>query len=270
MEGDLIFVNTDPGVTIGLEALKELEDEERLEEMNQQTAWLSAIQSNVIDNNNDDKNNIFKFGKVTEEEHAFAFGKTASAVFRMVMLHAVQIEDTVWPKSKNTTGRNRKALKFVVSKQIQEALQLDKKKVQLYYEKYDQVFPPSLISRKLLTNKEKPVSFHNKMLIFRNYFTDVIIIETTANATMYPPVQLGWEPDEIFCDVRVTCTRKVIKPEDGKYFKNLKELHRGAGQEQAQPMTRTRDEVLALLYPEDEESNSVEDLTTQTQNLSVS
>ena len=249
MEGDLIFVNIDPGFDTALRALRELEKPTRLETKNHQEAWLDVIQSNA---KGDDK--IFKFGGESPPKQALAFGRTASAVFRMVMLRAVGIEEDFWPNlGNNTMRRNKEALRFAVSKQFKnkEALKLvgentNNKTVQLYYEKYDQVFPPTLISGRLSTNKGKNVPFHNKMLIFRNNFEEVIIIETTANATMYPSSDLGWESEREFdSDVKVTCTRKTIMPgEDGEHFKKLKALSPGAGQEQAQPMTRGRGKVL--------------------------
>ena len=257
MEGDLIFVNIDPVFNIALEAVEELGGQGRLEEINRQESWLHAIQSDVDGDDDDGDDNIFKFGEETQRQHALAFGRTASAVFRMVMLHGVQIKKEKWPSlGKNTKKRNREALQFKVSEQFKnkEALQLlgenpTKKTVKQYYEKYDQVFPPSLISRKLLTNKGRNVPFHNKMLIFRNNFGEVIIIETTANARMYPSPKWGWKSKREFdSDVKVTCTRKTIKRDkDGEYFKKLKALPPGAGQEQAQPMTRDRKKVLNQL-----------------------
>ncbi len=259
---DLIFVNIDhPVFNIALKAVEELEGEGRLEEMNQQKAWLKEIKSAA---------NTFTFGgKGSASQQAFHFGSTASAVFRMVMLHAVGIGN-FGPDAKNT------APKFKVLEPFKEFKLFEGKNAAVetrrFWPKYDHVFPRSLIANEVLENQEKSVAFRNTMLIFRNNFTEVIIIETAANATMYPPVKPSSDlysgyPGEIFSDVEVTCTRKKIKA--GKYFEQLKDLYHGAGQEQAKPMTRTGDEVLAPLHPEDEESNNVGNLTARAEKLSV-
>ena len=274
MEGDLIFVNTDPDFNTALRALRELEKATRLETMNHQEAWLDVIQSNV---EGDDK--IFKFGGDLKYpgQHAFAFGRTASAVFRMVMLRAVGIEK-FWPNlGDNTMKRNKEALRFAIyDKQFPNGFKLldggnaNKETAKGYYAKYDQVFPHSLISERLLENEGKNVCFHNTMLIFRNNL-EVIIIETTANATMYPSSDLGWECQREFdSDVKVTCTRKTIMPgEDGEHFKKLKALPPGAGQEQAQPMGRGRDKkkVLKQLRADMAENKKLEELKKDTEHL---
>ena len=110
MEGDLIFVNIDPGYNIALDALADLEKDGRLEITNQQRSWLEAIQSNV-----DGNNNIFTFGgeNARSDEGASAFAETATAVFRMVMLCAVQISEDWWPELRdNVMKRNKNALRF--------------------------------------------------------------------------------------------------------------------------------------------------------------
>ncbi len=90
MDGVFIFVNIDPLFNIPLEVLTELRNQGRLEETNVQRAWLEQ----PVQSNDDDNANKFKFGGQNALDHgcsASAFGRTASAVFRMVMLHAVQI-----------------------------------------------------------------------------------------------------------------------------------------------------------------------------------
>ena len=272
MGEDLIFVNTDPDFNTALRALRELEKATRLETKNHQEAWLDVIQSNV---EGDDK--IFKFGGDLKSpgQHAFAFGRTASAVFRMVMLRAVGIEEKFWPGlGPNTMRRNKEALRFApLDEQFPNGFKLldggnannetARARAQGYIAKCKQVFPHSLISERLLENEGKNVCFHNTMLIFRNNL-EVIIIETTANATMYPSSELGWVSKREFdSDVIVTCTRKTIMPgEDGEHFKKLKALPPGAGQEQAQPMGRGRErkEVLKQLRADMAENKKLEEL----------
>ena len=247
MEGDLIIVSIDPAFNIAQAALDELDEQNRLEVLTSQRSWLHAIQSNVLGDNN-----IFKFGQ--------AFGRTASAVFRMVMLRAVQIEDEWWPAiGKRTTERNKEALRFAVSPPDAEPFKLlgeenqennNRETAKAYFGKYDHAFPHNVIETKVSQDEGRRVYFRNKMLIFRNNFSEVIEIITNAHATMHPQGQ-GWRCGEFDSYVKVTCTRKEIVEgevtEDGEYFKKLKDLAPTAGQKNAQAKTRVRDDVLKQL-----------------------
>ena len=246
MEGDLIFLNIDPGYNVALHALADLEKEGRLEITNQQRSWLEAIQSNV-----DGNSNIFTFGgeNARPDEGASAFGETATAVFRMVMLRAVQISEDWWPQLRgNAMERNKNALRFQVTASFPFKL-LDFKNdnrdtARRYWQKYDHAFPPSLVESELLDNHGSTVNFHNKMLIFRNNFSEVIEIITEAHATMDP---LGWNAGEFDSYVQVECIRKEIKSseDDSESFKKLKAtIPKG---EQKNNRQRGRGEVLDLL-----------------------
>ena len=263
MEGDIIFMNIDTGYNIALHALEELDKKGRLEVLNQQRSWLEAIQSNV-----DGDNNIFTFGgeNARPDEGASAFGETASAVFRMMMLRAVEINEDWWPElRKNTMKRNKKALRFQVLKSSPFKL-LDEKNdnkdtARRYCRKYDHAFPLSLIESEMLENHGNNVTFHNKMLIFRNNFNEVIEIITDANATMDP---LGWNAGEFDSYVQVECIRKEIKSgeEDGECFKKLKELIPRV--EQKKNRQRGRGEVLDLL-----ENVKMDNLSDQVKKSSI-
>jgi hypothetical protein len=262
MEGDLIFVNIDPGSSIGLKAFDELNENGRLERTNEQQAWLAAIQSNTVG----DENNL-KFGgeDETPARHAYAFGRTASAVFRMVMLRAVQISEGHWPLFGNIAmNRNSEALQFhIVFTTHQEGLPFklvgeenpeeNLKIAQRYWAKYDHVFPPFLIKSKVLENQAIAVPFCNKMLIFRDDFQEVIEIITDAEATMYPP---DWDDNVRKFDspVKVTCIRYKIKVDgdggDGPWFKKLKEL--GRKDEENKPHDREEKEVLEQLKKDEQ------------------
>ena len=114
MDGVFIFVNIDPLFNIPLEVLTELRSQGRLDVTNVQRAWLEQpVQSNDVDNANN-----FKFGGENAMDlgsSASAFGRTASAVFRMVMLHAVQIPHSLWPKlARKSKQRNKRSLQFRV------------------------------------------------------------------------------------------------------------------------------------------------------------
>ncbi len=246
MEGDMIFVNIDPGYNTALQAVEELKQEGRLEVFNRQRSWLEAIQSDV-----DGDNNIFTFGgeNARPDEGASAFAETASAVFRMVMLRAVQINDDWWPDlPEHAMKRNKNALRFQVLTSSPFKL-LDRKSgskdaARLYWRKYDHAFPPSLIESELLENHGNNVNFHNTMLIFRNNFSEVIEIITVAHSTMDP---LGWNAGEFDSYIQVECIRRDIKPveEDGEAFIKLKELIPRV--EQKKNRQRGRGEVLDLL-----------------------
>ena len=208
MEGELIFVNIDPVFNIALKAVEELQGQGRLVEMNRQKAWLEEIKS---------ADNTFTFGgDGTPPQQAFQFGKTASAVFRMVMLHAVGIGN-FGPNFGTAQQRNRPpALQFEVSGQFEvfellEGVNANEGTARRFCTEYDHVFPRSLITNEVLENQGNSVPFRNTMLIFRNNFTEVIEIITEANATMYPADQNG----EFRSSVKVTCIRKKISPAGG-------------------------------------------------------
>ena len=267
MEGDLIFVNIDPGYNIALDALADLEKDGRLEITNQQRSWLEAIQSNV-----DGNNNIFTFGgeNARSDEGASAFAETATAVFRMVMLCAVQISEDWWPELRdNVMKRNKNALRFQVSTSFPFKL-LDLKNdnrdtARQYWRKYDHAFPLSLVESELLDNHGSNVNFHNKMLIFRNNFSEVIEIITEAHATMDP---LGWNAGEFDSYVQVECIRKEIKSsgKDSESFKKLKATT--PQREQKKNRQRGRGEVLDLLenVKMDNLSDQVKKVSTKAEN----
>jgi hypothetical protein len=239
MEGDLIIANIDPLFRIAQDALEELDEQKRLEVLASQRSWLHAIQSNV---SGDD--NIFKFGQ--------AFGRTISVVFRMVMLRAVQIKETSWPTlGELTPSRNKESLRFAVSPQGSVPFKLlgeeddTKETAKVYYGKYDHAFPHHLLESELPKNKGKMVNLGNKMLIFRDDFSEVIEIITEAHAAMHPP---DWEAFEFDSYVEVKCIQKIIKPgDDGECFKQLKEDHQKETKQKARVTVRVRSEVLNRL-----------------------
>ncbi|XP_028400197.1 uncharacterized protein LOC114523466 [Dendronephthya gigantea] len=265
MEGDLIFVNIDPGYNIASDAIEELKKSGRLEEMNQQRSWLEAIQSNV-----DGDNNVFKFGgeNAGPDEAASAFAEIASSVFRMVMLQAVKISEDWWPElQENVMKRNTKALRSQVMSaspfHLLDKKNDNKKTARKYWRKYDHVFPQSTIESQVLENHGVSVNFHNKMLIFRSNFSEVIEIITEANAAMEP---LGWNAGEFDSNVQVKCIRKEIKPseEEGECFKKLKKLS-SPEVEKANSRQRSRGEVLDLL-----ENDKIDNLSDQVKKSFVS
>ena len=93
MNPDTIFVQTDPAFNIVLQSLKELRDQNRLQETHVQAATLTNIESN-----DDDEDRRLMFGGEREELANSAFGRTASAVVRMCMLEVAGVPRSLWPK----------------------------------------------------------------------------------------------------------------------------------------------------------------------------
>ena len=214
MEGDRIFVNIDPPYDYVQNKLREIHPVIRV--TNHQTCKLNAVQSNAKD-----ENSKLAFGgnlkaKQTPEYRASEFGRTASAVFRMVMLRAVQIPDKLWPNiAKRTKKRNKAAMKFEVKTEGNNAaFQLlnynTKENARECWSRYDQVFPHFLIENEVLKHKGETVPFKNTMFILRKSTPQVIEIITEAYATMYPPLGLGWKVGEFDCNVEVSCICKTF------------------------------------------------------------
>ena len=218
MEGDRIFVSINPYYS---HLIKEKLSLLEMKKTNNQTCKLVAVKSNAKD-----ENSKLAFGgnlsetKRTPEYRALMFGRTASAVFRMVMLEAVQIPENHWPKlGERTKTRNKNALYFTPSKDgkvrypVFELLNPNnntKKNARKYWRHYDQMFPHFLIEDEVLEHKGEKVLFENTMFILRESAPQVIEITTKANATMYPPLKLGWKEGEFDCKVEVSCICKTF------------------------------------------------------------
>ena len=240
MPGDRIFVCMNPYYSLVKEKLKSL----RTEETNNQTCKLVAVQSNA-----EDENSKLAFGgnlsktKRTPEYRASMFGRTASAVFRMVMLKAVQIPENHWPDAgERTKTRNKNALEFTRSKDenaktypLFELLNPNnntKKNARKYWRHYDQMFPHFLIEDEVLEHKGRKVPFENTMFILRESTRQVIEITTKACATMYPPSP-GWKKGEFDCEVQVSCICKKIIDE-GEEGEESEEGEEGEGGEEGE------------------------------------
>ena len=247
MEGDKIFVNIDPPYYYAKEFEKI-----KMQVTNHQTCKLDVVQSNA----KDDKRS-FVFGgiaiaKASPEYHASAFGKTASAVFRMVMLEAVQIPEVHWPHiGKRTTKRNKAAMKFEVNTEGDNAaFQLlndnTKQNAREYWSRYDQLFPHFLIENKVLKNEGEQVPFENTMFILRQLERQVIEIATKAYATMYPPLKLGWKEGEFDCNVEVSCKCKTFDKNNAN-DEILKGLTAEVDASSSSTHERSRSSVLKLL-----------------------
>ena len=254
MEGDSIFVNINPCYS---HLVKENLSLLKPKETNHQTCNLVAVQSNA-----EDDDSKLAFGgslnktKRTEGQRASAFGRTASAVFRMVMLRAVQIPKKYWPTlGKHARKRNKNALDFKVTypKGDDAGFQLlnhnnntdeeNQKIARGYWSHYDAMFPHSLIENEVLKNITNKVRFKNTMFIFRESTRQLIEITTEANATMYPP---GWKKGEFDCNVEVSCTcQKIIESKEND--KILNELMKQVNAPRSSTHERSRSSALKLL-----------------------
>lgn len=222
MEREQIFVNVDPGQNYSLTLFNTLRDEGYLSEPHVHTSRLAAIQSNAPNDNH-----RFRFGGNggTPKARASAFGKTASAVFRMVMLHAVGVTPSLWPKiGKRSEKRNKNVLQTqnnAATFNLIQEFNNQEEAVERYNAAFDRVFPHYLIRNEVLHNQNHVVRFKNEMVIFRrdpnnpNYFNNnrcnkIIKITTEARAKMFSgnlpqDHRNGWESREFYCKVEVTC-----------------------------------------------------------------
>ena len=94
MEGETVFVQTDPTFQVVLAVSTELKNQNRLHEKGLQTACIKDIESN---DEREDHRLVFGGERAASMDFA-SFGQTASAVVRMCMLEAVGISRTFWPK----------------------------------------------------------------------------------------------------------------------------------------------------------------------------
>ena len=216
MEGETVFVQTDPTFKVVLAVFTELKNQNRLHVTRLQTACIEDIESN--DKREDHR---LVFGGERAANMAFvSFGQTASAVVRMCMLEAEGISRTFWPKiGPRADGRNRDKLERVVSIGPLFCLANDRETARYYCWKYDQLYPHFRIEgavRGLDINQRE--SMPSMMFIFRNNFTELIEITTTFNTTRR-------EEHRFNSYVHVACiVREIREGEDGPHTIRLKAL----------------------------------------------
>ena len=187
MAQETIFVQTDPSFDIVLRSLNELNAQGRLQVTHIQTAAIDRIQSNKSHNNN-----RHLFG-AQNNSCIQSFARTASAVARMCMLRATNVEERYWPKiGELSESRNKTKLIGQGQNQVRVdgnfpgnfVLATNKAAARSYYSKYDHLYPHFLIEdevRSAAVNQE--VSLPSMMLIINSNFTKVVEITTTFRAT---------------------------------------------------------------------------------------
>ena len=252
MEGDMIFVNTDSNYTSASERIESLSPNVT----HRQSSTLKVVQSNC-----EDDRSIFAFGgrlgnRKTPKQRASAFGRTASAVFRMVMLQAVQIDERHWPNlGQNTKRRNKQKMNFEVTQSPDnhaftllgnnENVNNTKDNARKYWCHYDMMFPHFFIENEVLKNKGREVVFKKTMLILRNFeeVYQAIEITTKAWATMYPR---GWKTGEFYSCVEVSCTCKAIENDDNteNIWEQLRALQNAP---RSRPHTRSRRDAMNFI-----------------------
>ena len=206
MEGETIFVQTDPAFRVALEATRELRN--RLQPTRCQTAVITDIESN---HQRDDHRFVFDF---------VSFGRTASAVVRMCMLEAVGIGRTLWPRiGLHSDPRNRKKVERVVQSSPLFCLANDRNTARHYWSQYDRLYPHFLIEDAVSgLDIDQEESMPSIMLILRNNFTEMIEIITTFTAKRRAEHRFESR-------VHVTCiVREIREGGDGPYTIRLKEL----------------------------------------------
>ena len=206
MEGETIFVQTDPAFRVVLDATNELRD--RLQVTHLQTAVITDIESN---HQLDDHRFVFDF---------VSFGRTASAVVRMCMLEAVGVSRTFWPKiGSYSHSRNKNKLEKEVLRGPLFCLAHDRNTARHYWCEYDRLYPHFLIEDAVSgLDIDQEESMPSIMLILRNNFTKMIEIVTTFTAKRRAEHRFN-------SYVHVTCiVREIQEGEDGPYTIRLKEL----------------------------------------------
>lgn len=206
MEGETIFVQTDPAFRVVLDATNELRD--RLQVTHFQTAVITDIESN---HQRDDHRFVFDF---------VSFGRTASAVVRMCMLEAVGVSRKFWPNiGPYSYSRNKNKLEREVVIGPLFCLANDRNTARHYWCKYDQLYPHFRIEDAvsgLDINQQENMS--SMMLILRNNFAELIEIITTFTARRRAEHRFN-------SYVHVTCiVREIQEGKDGPYTIRLKEL----------------------------------------------
>ena len=216
MEGETIFIQTDPAFNVVLLALLELSRGGRLVVTHCQRASIEDIESN-------DEQEVHRLrfgGQNTPTMACMSFGRTASAVLRMCMLKAAGISRAWWPRiGPRSHTRNQAKLQLEVLIHPLFSLANDRCTARHYWSKYDQFYPHFRIQytvENLIINDEG--SMPSMMLIFRNNWTEVIEINTTFNA--------GPREEHRFDSrVSVTCiVRKILEGKDQPHTARLKEL----------------------------------------------
>ena len=216
MEGETIFVQTDPAFNVVLRALVELRHDGRLEVTHCQRASIEDIESN-------DEQEVHRLrfgGQNTPTMACMSFGRTASAVLRMCMLKAAGISRAWWPRiGPRSHTRNQAKLQFEVLIRPLFSLANDRRTARHYWSKYDQLYPHFRIQHTMQSlNINDEGSMPSMMLIFRNNCTEVIEINTTFTA--WPRVG-----NRFNSNVSVTCiVREILEGEDLPHTALLKEL----------------------------------------------
>ena len=208
MEGETIFIQTDPAFQEVLATTRELKNRNRLHVTRCQTASITDIESN---GQREDHRLVFDF---------VSFGRTASAVVRMCMLEAVGIGRTLWPRiGLHADPRNRKKLERVVQSSPLFCLANDRNTARHYWSQYDRFYPHFRIEDEVSgLDIDQQKSMPSMMLIFRNNFTELIEITTTFDATRR-------EKHRFNSYVHVACiVREIREGEDGPHTIHLKAL----------------------------------------------
>ena len=219
---EYIFIQTDPAFDYVLKATVELKRQDRLVTLKDQTAELQDIESN-----DKEEERKFQFGG-GKKDPSKAFGQTASAVVRMCMLEAVQINRDFWPKmGNNSQRRNRKKVIFTSHRPstVPFTLTEDKSTAKKYWSKYDQFYPHFLIEEKVSGNQR--ASMPSMMLIFRKNFSELVEITTTFTAMRrHNPADQFDSFVNVFCAVREIKSPKGV--DDGEYTCLLKGMMKPA------------------------------------------
>lgn len=226
MAQETIFVQTDPSFDIVLRSLNELNARRRLEVTHIQTAVIERIQSDKSHHDN-----RYLFG-AQNNSCIQSFARTASAVARMCMLRATNVEEKHWPKiGALSASRNKNMLNGQGQNQVlgvgKFVLATNEDAARWYYSKYDHLYPHYRIEEKVRSaavNQE--VSLPSMMLIISSNFTRVVEITTAFRATHRRRRVIN----RFHCYINVVCIVRSIKEQadengsDGPFTQLLRGL----------------------------------------------
>ena len=176
----IIFLETDPLFRLVYSALTDLDQ-------NKRTA--SVYIDKIVNSEN------------TIAFTAHRFGRTAAAVYRMVMLEACRIAQNLWPAGPKSRKRNLAAMQREVANPP-PPLTMNAYMAKLYYSSYDSLFPHFYVE-KLVNQSQQDftqITATKRMVVFDANFQGVSEIATTVHIQV-PQVH------SVRGDVRVTYSR---------------------------------------------------------------
>lgn len=222
MTSDVIFLETDPTFQLPLDVLNELRNQNRIgfdTVISSQEAEIINVRSQARDNADD---TIFGGNHRNDARKSRqAFARTFATTARMCMTKATNMQMKKWLAD---PGHRRNLNNIRYNLQSGCRFCLANGNDQIYTSKYDQFYPHFRIEEKLSwVPVGQRADLGSMMLIFRNNFTAVVEIQTTAHATS----RANDRPGMFESRIHVRCTYRKIKP--GTDLDNMLSMKRLCG-----------------------------------------